>query len=200
LIERHAAGLGHSLAEERLESITSHLTERARALELAMVQTASAPGLLAAVTRHEPEGIAAALGGGKLHHELDFLALLGADGRLVWRGGAAHAVAPGRRRVEVKLPADFSSEPLFRRVLAGEAGISYEDWGEDLVQTIVVPVKLGERLIGVLLGGTVLTGNNALCAALVDRGPAEAAVERHGRWIASGGPGGSGPGALIGAA
>src|SRR4051794_17972193 len=50
LIERHAAGLGHNLAEERLESITSRLTERARALELAMVQTAATPGLLTAVT------------------------------------------------------------------------------------------------------------------------------------------------------
>src|SRR4051812_5617274 len=50
LIERHIVGLGHSIAEERLESIRGHLDERGRVLQLGLVQLAAMPALAAAVS------------------------------------------------------------------------------------------------------------------------------------------------------
>jgi len=48
-----------------------------------------------------------------------------------------------------------------------------------------VPVRDRDRVLGALLGATVLTGNDTLCAHLVDRGQGESAFAHRDRWVAS---------------
>jgi signal transduction histidine kinase/CheY-like chemotaxis protein len=193
LIEHHIAGLGRNIAEERLDAVAGRLAERARMRQVATVQLGASPALVAAVAARQPEAVETVLASDRLGRELDVLELVGADGHPIAR-------APGRRKVNVAAPAGaaMAASAPFVRARSGETGISYEDWGERLVETIVAPVRVGERVVGVLLAGTVLTGNNEFCAGLVDRGPGEAAVSHSGRWIASGGAGGGPPGSLAG--
>src|SRR5678816_848222 len=77
LIERRIVGLARSNAEERLESITSHLDERARVMQLALVQLASTPGLAGALADREAANLSAMLNAGKTHRDLDFLVVIG---------------------------------------------------------------------------------------------------------------------------
>ena len=175
LIERHIAGLARAGAEERLESIAGRLEDRARFLQMALTQLAASPGPAEALATSDAESGAATLHAAHMPRQLDVLALIAGDGRLIARIG-------GRRD---RSTLDLKQDTVLRRAFTGESVSSYEELDGALAQATAVPVRDGTRVLGALLGATILTGNDMLCANLVDRGQGEAAFAHRDHWVAS---------------
>ncbi|HET6146056.1 MAG TPA: ATP-binding protein [Polyangia bacterium] len=189
LIERHIAGLARASAEERLESVAGRLEDRARFVQMGLVQLASSGALVDAVAGADAETVAGVLRGARAPRQVDVLALIALDGRLISRTGGH------RDRTTLGLKQDA----VLRRAFAGETVSSYEELDGMLVQAVAVPVREHDRVLGALLGATILTGNDTLCAHLVERGQGESAFAHHDRWVASSrADDGSGGPAMIG--
>ncbi len=175
LIERHIVGLARSSAEERLDSVAGRLEDRARFVQMGLSQLAASRGLLDAAAAADPTLVSASLRGALMPRQLDVLALVAPDGHLVSRTGG--------KRDHITL--DLKQDVSLRRAFAGETVISYEILDGMLVQAVTVPVRERDRTLGALLGATILTGNDTLCAHLVDRGQGEAALAQGSSWVAS---------------
>src|SRR4051812_13289805 len=175
LIERHIIGLARSSAEERLDSVAGRLEDRARFVQMGLSQLAANRELLDAAAAADPALVSASLRGALMPRQLDVLALVASDGHLVSRTGG--------KRDHITL--DLKQDLALRRAFAGETVISYEILDGLLVQAVTVPVRERDRTLGALLGATILTGNDPLCAHLVDRGQGEAALAQDGKWVAS---------------
>ena len=175
LIERHIAGLARTSASQRLDSVMGRLEDRGRFVEMGLVQLATDSGVVEALASGDAVLAATALRGARMPRQLDVLALVSSDGHLVWRTGGPrdHATLA------------MKDDAALRRAFAGDSILSYEELDAGLVQAVTVPVRAGEKVIGALLGATVLTGNDALCARLVDKGQGEAALAHRGVWGAS---------------
>jgi signal transduction histidine kinase/CheY-like chemotaxis protein len=198
LIERHIDGLARTSAEERLESIAGRLEDRSRFVQMGLAQLATSRALIDAVAAGDAEVAVAAFDAAHMPRQVDVLALIASDGRLISRTGGHRA------RATLGLKQDSA----LRRAFAGETVSSYEELDGALVQATTVPVREHDRVLGVLLGATVLTGNDMLCAHLLDRGQGESAFAHRERWVASSrapgdsaSEGGAAPGpAMIGSA
>ena len=188
LIERHIAGLARTSAKERLDSVASRLEDRARFVQMGLAQLATSGDLIDAVAGADAETAAGVFVGARLPRQVDVLALIASDGRLVTRTGGH------RDRTTLGLKQDA----VLRRAFAGETVSSYEELDGRLVQAVAVPVRERDRVLGALLGATILTGNDTLCAHLVDRGQGESAFVHGDRWVASSRADDSGGPALIG--
>jgi signal transduction histidine kinase len=175
LIERHIVGLARSSAEERLDSVAGRLEDRARFVQMGLTQLAQSRQLLDVAAAGDPTLVAAALRNALMPRQLDVLALVASDGHLVSRTGG--------KRDHITL--DVKQDLALRRAFAGETVLSYEILDGLLVQAVTVPVRERDRTLGALLGATILTGNDTLCAHLVDRGQGEAALAQDGKWVAS---------------
>jgi HAMP domain-containing protein len=175
LIERHIVGLARSSAEERLDSVAGRLEDRARFVQMGLTQLAQSRQLLDVAAAGDPTLVSAALRNALMPRQLDVLALVASDGHLVSRTGGK------RDHIALELKQDLA----LRRAFAGETVISYEILDGMMVQAVTVPVRERDRTLGALLGATILTGNDILCAHLVDRGQGEAALAQGGSWVAS---------------
>jgi len=175
LIERHIVGLARSSAEERLDSVAGRLEDRARFVQMGLSQLAASRELVDAASAADTALVSASLRGALMPRQLDVLALVTTDGHLVARTGG--------KRDHTTL--DLKQDLALRRAFAGETVISYEILDGLLVQAVTVPVRERDRTLGALLGATILTGNDTLCAHLVDRGQGEAAVAQDSSWVAS---------------
>src|SRR3954464_14772114 len=175
LIERHIVGLARSSAEERLDSVAGRLEDRARFVQMGLTQLAQSRQLLDVAAAGDPTLVSAALRNALMPRQLDVLALVASDGRLVSRTGG--------KRDHIKL--DLKQDLAVRRAFAGGTVLSYEILDGLVVQAVTVPVRDRDRTLGALLGATILTGNDTLCAHLVDRGQGEAALAQDGKWVAS---------------
>jgi signal transduction histidine kinase/CheY-like chemotaxis protein len=174
LIERHIVGLANSSAQERLDGVAGRLEDRARFLQMGLGQLAALPAVAAAASGDDRGPAVAALHGARMPRQIDGLALLGLDGHVIARtGGHAHGGVLG-----------LKDEAALHRAAAGEAVISYEELNDQLIQAVTVPVRDGDKVVGVLFGSTILTGNDALCGHLVDPGQGEAAIGHNARWVA----------------
>src|SRR5947209_8756851 len=163
LIERHIVGLARASAGERLDSVTGRLEDRARFVQMGLAQLATSRGLTDAAAASDPALALTSLRGALMPRQLDALALISVDGHLVARTGG--------RRDHTTL--DLKQDLALRRAFGGETVISYEILDGQLAQTVAVPVREGDRVSAALLGATILTGNDTLCAHLVDRGQGE---------------------------
>jgi signal transduction histidine kinase/FixJ family two-component response regulator len=188
LIERHIVGLARTSAEERLDSVAGRLEDRARFVQMGLAQLASSGALVDAVAAGDAESAAQVFRTARTPRQVDVLALIGNDGRLISRTGGH------RDRTTLGLKQDSA----LRRAFAGETVSSYEELDGMLVQAVSVPVRERDRVLGALLGATILTGNDTLCAHLVDRGQGESAFAHHDRWVASSRVDETGAPALIG--
>jgi signal transduction histidine kinase/FixJ family two-component response regulator len=175
LIERHIVGLARSSAEERLDSVAGRLEDRARFVQMGLSQLAASRELLDAAAAADPTLVSSSLRGALMPRQLDVLALVASDGHLVSRTGG--------KRDHITL--DLKQDLALRRAFAGETVISYEILDGLLVQAVTVPVRERDRTLGALMGATILTGNDTLCAHLVDRGQGEAALAQGSSWTAS---------------
>ncbi len=175
LIERHIIGLARSSAEERLDSVAGRLEDRARFVQMGLSQLAASRELLDAAAAADPALVSSSLRGALMPRQLDVLALVASDGHLVSRTGG--------KRDHITL--DLKQDLALRRAFAGETVISYEILDGLLVQAVTVPVRERDRTLGALLGATILTGNDILCAHLVDRGQGEAALAQGASWTAT---------------
>jgi len=175
LIERHIVGLARSSAEERLDSVAGRLEDRARFVQMGLSQLAGSRELLDAAAAADPALVSSSLRGALMPRQLDVLALVASDGHLVSRTGG--------KRDHITL--DLKQDLALRRAFAGETVISYEILDGLLVQAVTVPVRERDRTLGALLGATILTGNDTLCAHLVDRSQGESALVQGSNWTAT---------------
>jgi signal transduction histidine kinase/ActR/RegA family two-component response regulator len=175
LIERHIVGLARASAEERLDSVAGRLEDRSRFVQMDLAQLATSRPLIDSVAAGEAQAATAAFHAARMPRQIDVLALIASDGRLISR------TVGHRDRTTLGLKHDA----VLRRAFAGETVSSYEELDGMLVQVVTMPVREHDRVLGALLGATFLTGNDALCAHLVDRGQGESAFAHGDRWVAS---------------
>jgi signal transduction histidine kinase/CheY-like chemotaxis protein len=187
LIERHIHVLAASSAGDRLDVALGRLDDRGRLLGAELMQLGASQPLSRAVAAGDLTA-ADMLLRGKLqsYPRPDFLWLVTPEGRLAARG------APGATG------ADVSKVPVVQQALTSGSVAAYDEidpaWlrrddpallarvrargpaGPEgvagpatvLVEAAAMPVRDGDRVIGALVGGRVLTGDDATCEKLLD--------------------------------
>jgi signal transduction histidine kinase/ActR/RegA family two-component response regulator len=182
LVERHIIGLAREGAHKQLDAVAGRLEDRARFVQMGLTQLATSRELVAATAAADAGMAASSLRAARMPRQLDLLALVSIDGNLIssTRGPRDHSTF------------DLKPDAALRRALTGETVTSYEELDGVLVQAVTVPVREHDRVLGALLGATTLTGNDPLCAHLVERAAGDAAVVHRGAWVASSGGGDDG--------
>jgi signal transduction histidine kinase/CheY-like chemotaxis protein len=184
LIERHINGLVRRAASDRMDMVVGRLRDKGRFLRSEVLQIAGSPALVRAEAAGELGDLAEVLRSERASRHLDFLWAVRADGKLLW---------PER---QIQIPA-----ALVAKALVGSAAVSYEEIDRGLVRApprrepgetllamvAAVPVggNGGQGHVGALLGGVLLTGNDALPAELIDHGSSSVVIAHRGVVVAS---------------
>ena len=87
LIERHIAASPRTSAGERLDAVAGRLEDRARFVQMGLAQLAASRPLVDAATAADAALALAALRGALMPRQLDGLALVAPEGRLIARAG-----------------------------------------------------------------------------------------------------------------
>jgi signal transduction histidine kinase/DNA-binding response OmpR family regulator len=192
LIERQINSLAASTAGERLDAVLGRLDEQARVLRSDASALAASRSLASAARAGDAPAAAAALERVPWRR-LDLLWVVGPDAHLIARD-EHRSLAPPPTNVTLRLP------PV-DRALGGEAVVSYEEIdptllvhaaripgmpGPLLAQLAAVPIRDSTGgVAGALVAGTVLTGNQMLCAQLFTEVQADVIIAQRGIWVAS---------------
>jgi signal transduction histidine kinase/CheY-like chemotaxis protein len=184
LIERHITALARGAATERLDMVLERLEDQGRFLriELGLASAAVAPVL------DDEASLTELLHGPSMGRKFDFLWVATPDGRLLGRG------IPARR-----IGAGLAAPPIVAKALAGDTIISYEEVDPTLLpasrrkpgdaaplaHAVAVPVRDDrENVVAALVGGVVLTGNDAVTTQLLDQGSSTVAIAHRGVLVA----------------